>query len=69
MNAICSGDFGRRDTTRFCFWRSHIRAKARRYARLPRSRQDLSALADYERSSAIYRRVLIEIDFLSRSDG
>jgi len=43
-----------------CFCRFQTRAKARGYARLPLLRQDLSALADRERSPAIYRRVSVE---------
>jgi hypothetical protein len=43
-----------------CFWRFQTRAKAQVYARLSLSRLDLSALADFEVSPAIYRRVWLE---------
>jgi len=60
MNVICSAEFGRRYATRVCFCGCQTRAEARGYARLPLLRQDLSALADRERSPAIYRRVSVE---------
>jgi len=60
MNVICSAEFGRRYATRFCFCGCQTRAEARGYARLPLLRQELSALADRERSPAIYRRVSVE---------
>jgi hypothetical protein len=46
-----------------CFGRFQTRAEARAYVQLPLSRQkaaELSALADSERSPAIYRRVWLE---------
>jgi hypothetical protein len=58
MNIICLADFGRRYATRFAFG-FQARAKARAYVRSPLSRQP-SALADYERSPAIDRRVSME---------
>ena len=57
MNGICSAEFRRRYATRFCFCGCQTRAEARGYARLPLSRQHLSASADGERSPAIHRRV------------
>ena len=39
------------------------------YVRRSAPGNHLSALADYERSPAIHRRVLIENDLSSRSDG
>ena len=60
MNSICSAEFGRRYATRFCFCACQTRAEARGYARLPLSRQELSALADGERSPAIHCRVSVE---------
>jgi Ser/Thr protein kinase RdoA (MazF antagonist) len=60
MNDICSAEFGLRYATRFPFWRFQTRAEARGYARLPLSRQELSALAGFERNPAIHRRVSVE---------
>ena len=57
MNDICSAEFGRRYATRFCSAVVEPALKRGSYARLPLSRHELSALADYERSPAIYRRV------------
>ena len=52
MNGICSAEFRRRYATRFHSCGCQTRAEARGYARLPLSRQDLSALADGEHSPA-----------------
>ena len=60
MNGICSVEFRRRYATRFCFCGCQTRVEERVYARSPLSRQDSSALADFEGSPAIDRRVSME---------